>query len=62
MGNEQQSEPDILRERMESLGVEDYKLKGTLVFWQGEDIGSITYLISRRMDQLQDILARVRRK
>lgn len=36
MGNEQQNELDILRERMDALGATDYELKGTLVFWQGE--------------------------
>jgi hypothetical protein len=60
MANEQQNEQDVLRKRMESLGVIDYELKGHIVFWKGEDIGSLTYLTSRRMDQLQDILERVR--
>jgi hypothetical protein len=60
MINEQQNDRDVLRECMESLGVTDYELKGAIVFWQGEDIGSLAYLNSRRVDQLQAILARVR--
>lgn len=59
---DEQHEQQILHERMESLGVTDYELKGSVVFWKDEDFGSLAYLNSRRMDQLQDILDRVRKQ
>lgn len=57
----EQDELNTLASRMKYLGPTDYEVRGNIVHWRGQDIGSVLYLNSRSMEQLADILDRVRK-
>lgn len=55
MANEQ-NELAVLRQRLESFGVTGYTIERKVVYWRGQSLGNIDYLVSRRDDQLKNIL------
>lgn len=57
----EQDDLDVLAARMKYLGHTDYEVRGQIVYWRGQDIGSVLYLNSRSMEQLADILDRARK-
>ena len=56
-----QDELNTLAARMQYLGHTDYEVRGNIVYWRGQDIGSVLYLNSRSMEQLANILDRIRK-
>lgn len=57
----EQDELDTLAARMSYLSKVDYEVRDGIVYYRGQNIGSVAYLNSRGMEQLAGILDRARK-